>query len=61
MLTRFARGASVEGDGCGLGLSIVARIVDIAGATLTLEDGLPRGDGGVGLAAVVRFAPGGAG
>ncbi len=55
MLTRFARGADIEADGCGLGLSIVARIADIAGATLAFEDGLPRPDGGVGLAVLVLF------
>jgi len=55
MLTRFARGTDVEADGCGLGLSIVARIADILGATLAFEDGLPRGDGGAGLEVVVRF------
>lgn len=55
MLTRFARGADIEADGCGLGLSIVARIADIAGATLAFEDGLPRPDGGAGLAVLVHF------
>lgn len=54
MLTRFARGAGNDADGCGLGLSIVARIVEIAGARLDFEPGLPR-EGGYGLAVVVRF------
>lgn len=54
MLTRFARGAGNDADGCGLGLSIVARIVEIAGARLDLEAGLPRA-GGAGLAVVVHF------
>lgn len=54
MLTRFARGAGNDADGCGLGLSIVARIVDIAGARLDFEPGLLR-DNGHGLAVVVRF------
>ena len=54
MLTRFARGAGNDSDGCGLGLSIVARIVDIAGAQLDFEPGLPH-DVGAGLAAAVRF------
>lgn len=54
MLTRFARGASNDADGCGLGLSIVARIVDITRARLEFEPGLPH-DGGAGLAVVVRF------
>jgi len=55
MLTRFARGADPEADGCGLGLSIVARIAEISGASLSFEDGLARPDGGAGLAVVVRF------
>jgi two-component system sensor histidine kinase QseC len=46
---RFARGET-EAEGCGLGLSIVERIAQRAGAELTLEDGDPRPDGGVGLA-----------
>jgi two-component system sensor histidine kinase QseC len=46
---RFARGET-EAEGCGLGLSIVERIAQRSGARLTLEDGLPRTDGGVGLA-----------
>ncbi|MEW6119308.1 MAG: ATP-binding protein [Pseudomonadota bacterium] len=46
---RFARGET-EAEGCGLGLSIVERIAERSGARLTLEDGLPRADGGVGLA-----------
>jgi two-component system, OmpR family, sensor histidine kinase QseC len=57
LLTRFARGADVEADGCGLGLSIVARIVAILGATLDLEAGLARPDGGAGLAVNIRFPP----
>lgn len=54
MLTRFARGSGTEEEGCGLGLSIVARLVAIMGAVLELEDGLPR-EGGVGLAVRVTF------
>lgn len=57
LLTRFARGADVEADGCGLGLSIVARIVTILGATLVFDDGLARPDGGMGLAVSIRFPP----
>jgi two-component system, OmpR family, sensor histidine kinase QseC len=57
LLTRFARGADVEADGCGLGLSIVARIVIILGATLDFEAGLARPDGGAGLAVNIRFPP----
>ncbi|MCA1924850.1 MAG: hypothetical protein LDL16_01045, partial [Thiobacillus sp.] len=49
LLARFARGET-EADGCGLGLSIVERIAQRAGARLTLEDGEPRPDGGAGLA-----------
>lgn len=54
MLTRFARGAGSDADGCGLGLSIVARIVQILGATLEFGPGLARPDG-MGLAVVVHF------
>lgn len=55
MLTRFARGADADAEGCGLGLSIVARIVRILGASLYFEPGLPRPEGGEGLAMVVVF------
>ena len=51
---RFVRG-EIEGDGCGLGLSIVARIAALSHAQLELGDGLPRADGGHGLAATLRF------
>ena len=51
---RFVRG-EIEGDGCGLGLSIVARIAALSHARLELDDGLPRADGGHGLAATLRF------
>jgi two-component system sensor histidine kinase QseC len=53
---RFVRGAA-EGEGCGLGLSIVARIAALSNARLELGDGLPRADGGHGFAATLRFAP----
>ncbi len=52
--SRFVRG-EIEGDGCGLGLSIVARIAALSHAQLELGDGLPRADGGHGLAATLRF------
>jgi len=52
---RFVRG-EVEGEGCGLGLSIVARIAELSHAQLELGDGLPRADGGHGLAATLRFS-----
>lgn len=52
---RFVRG-EVESEGCGLGLSIVARIATLSHATLELGDGLPRADGGHGLAATLRFS-----
>jgi two-component system sensor histidine kinase QseC len=52
---RFVRG-EVEGEGCGLGLSIVARIAALSHAQLELGDGLPRADGGHGFAAVLRFS-----
>ncbi len=51
---RFVRG-EVEGEGCGLGLSIVSRIAALSRAQLELGDGLPRTDGGHGLAATLRF------
>jgi two-component system, OmpR family, sensor histidine kinase QseC len=53
---RFVRGAA-EGEGCGLGLSIVARIAALSNARLELGDGLPRADGGHGFAATLRFGP----
>lgn len=55
MLTRFARGSDEDAEGCGLGLSIVARIVRILGARLSFGPGLVRKDGGEGLAIVVVF------
>ncbi|HMM46824.1 MAG TPA: histidine kinase dimerization/phospho-acceptor domain-containing protein [Thiobacillaceae bacterium] len=51
---RFVRG-EVDSEGCGLGLSIVARIAALSGARLALGDGLPRGGGGRGFAATLRF------
>lgn len=51
LLARFARGDQAhEVSGCGLGLSIVARIAEVSRGTLRLIDGLPHDDGGVGLA-----------
>ena len=52
---RFVRG-EVEAEGCGLGLSIVARIAALSHAQLELGDGLPRADGGRGFAATLRFS-----
>lgn len=53
---RFVRGESeTESEGCGLGLSIVSRIAQLSHASLELADGLPRGEGGHGLAAILRF------
>ena len=52
---RFVRG-EVEGEGCGLGLSIVARIAALSHAQLELGDGLPRAEGGHGFAATLRFS-----
>jgi two-component system sensor histidine kinase QseC len=51
---RFVRG-EVEGEGCGLGLSIVARIAALSHARLELGNGLPRADGGHGFAATLHF------
>ena len=52
---RFVRG-EVEGEGCGLGLSIVARIASLSQAKFELGDGLPRAGGGQGFAATLRFS-----
>lgn len=52
---RFARGDEHSGEGAGLGLSIVERIIELQGAQLAFEAGLAR-DGGHGLAVVVRFS-----
>ena len=52
---RFVRG-EVEGEGCGLGLSIVARIAALSHARLELGTGLPRADGGHGFAATLHFS-----
>jgi len=51
---RFVRG-EVEAEGCGLGLSIVARIAALSHAQLELGDGLPRADGGHGFSVTLRF------
>ncbi|WP_296753463.1 ATP-binding protein [Thiobacillus sp.] len=51
---RFVRGEA-EGEGCGLGLSIVARIAALSNARLELGDGLQRADGGRGFAATLHF------
>jgi two-component system, OmpR family, sensor histidine kinase QseC len=57
---RFHRLAGQDTEGSGLGLSIVARIAERDGATLSLAEG----EGGAGLRVTVRFsappAPGGA-
>ncbi|MFO7542143.1 MAG: histidine kinase dimerization/phospho-acceptor domain-containing protein [Thiobacillus sp.] len=52
---RFVRG-EVENEGCGLGLSIVARIATLSHARLELGEGLLRADGGHGFAATLRFS-----
>jgi two-component system sensor histidine kinase QseC len=52
---RFVRG-EVADEGCGLGLSIVARIAALSNARLELGDGLPRVDGGHGFAATLHFS-----
>jgi two-component system sensor histidine kinase QseC len=51
---RFVRG-EVESEGCGLGLSIVARIAQLSHAQLELGDGLPHPDGSPGFAATLHF------
>jgi two-component system sensor histidine kinase QseC len=52
---RFVRG-EVEAEGCGLGLSIVARIAALSHAQLELGDGLRRADGGHGFSVTLRFS-----
>ncbi len=52
---RFVRG-EVEGEGCGLGLSIVDRIAALSHARMELGEGLRRADGGHGFAATLRFS-----
>ncbi len=52
---RFVRG-EVESEGCGLGLSIAARIAALSHARLELGDGLPRADKGHGFAATLYFS-----
>ena len=54
LTARFVRGEA-EGEGCGLGLSIVARVAALSHARLELGDGLRRADGGHGFAATLRF------
>jgi len=54
LTARFVRGET-EGEGCGLGLSIAARIAALSHARLELGDGLPRADGGYGFAATLHF------
>ncbi len=54
LAARFVRGES-DSEGCGLGLSIVARIATLSHARLVLGEGLPRADGGHGLAASLHF------
>jgi two-component system sensor histidine kinase QseC len=51
---RFVRG-EIESEGCGLGLSIVARIAQLSHAQLELGDGLPHPDGSPGFAATLHF------
>lgn len=52
---RFVRG-EVDSEGCGLGLSIVARIATLSNARLELGEGLRRPDGGRGFAATLHFS-----
>ncbi|MHB1186199.1 ATP-binding protein [Thiobacillus sp.] len=55
LTARFVRGET-EGEGCGLGLSIVARVAALSHARLELGNGLPRADGGYGFAATLHFS-----
>lgn len=54
LAARFVRGET-EGEGCGLGLSIAARIAALSQGRLELGEGLPRASGGRGFAAALRF------
>lgn len=54
LTARFARGQGSQGEGVGLGLSIVQRVVDLHGGELAFVDGLPR-DAGRGLGVIVRL------
>jgi two-component system sensor histidine kinase QseC len=54
LTARFVRGET-EGEGCGLGLSIAARVATLSHARLELGEGLPRAGGGHGFAATLRF------
>jgi two-component system sensor histidine kinase QseC len=53
---RFVRGET-ESEGCGLGLSIVARIAALSNARLELGEGLPRETGAKGFSATLHFNP----
>lgn len=55
LVERFYRGLGSEVEGSGLGLSIVSRLVDLAGAQMSFADGLARGEGGMGLGVEIRF------
>jgi two-component system sensor histidine kinase QseC len=55
LTARFVRGET-EGEGCGLGLSIAARVAALSHAQLKLGDGLPRAGGGYGFAATLHFS-----
>lgn len=58
VLERFVRlEESRSTPGSGLGLSLVAAIARAHNATLKLEDGLARADGGVGLRMTLIFPP----
>jgi len=59
LTARFVRGET-DAEGCGLGLSIAARVATLSHARLELGDGLPRADGGRGFTATLHFsnAPG---
>ncbi len=54
LAARFVRGET-EGEGCGLGLSIVSRIAALANARLEWGEGLARPDGGRGFSATLSF------
>ncbi|MCB1908916.1 MAG: sensor histidine kinase N-terminal domain-containing protein [Rhodocyclaceae bacterium] len=55
LLERFYRAGDSDHDGCGLGLSIVARIAESAGAEINFVDGLAGVGGAAGLGVRVEF------
>jgi len=55
LTARFVRGET-DAEGCGLGLSIAARVAALSHAQLEFGEGLPHAGGGYGFAATLRFS-----